>query len=434
MATCQTAASPTSTSSSDSTFSSVLGSSLTSLVDAPRLEICSPFDVKRVALTKNGNSFPLPFNQKFSTTDSNPPVTNNSRTNTKPEAPFPDSLENSTGLEGLMQATTPEKPSRPSKARRRNRRRQGKPGDKDSDSRIGSEHLDRTYRGTPASPPALNANLESNEAWAIPVLEAKHKEYKDENGLKNEILRVMLRRGIAKSPNLDHGYVYIFWSPAFPGHVKIGSTKQAPAQRITQWQTKCEFKCIHVTDINDKSFKHYRIVEALVHAELWNRRRKMYCSKCKSGHRLALTKGGKGQRTGSAGHSEWFEISWEEALEVVNKWRNWVILEKPYGDDATLRSPWKWKHDLGTRMSGALVEWEEWRQFSLLDATLCCENFLEWWMGKVFPPLREIVDTSGSKSAIAAVTLLLISGGTFPNFIVVAIFYFLYKYYCFRHR
>jgi hypothetical protein len=428
------AASPTSTSSSDSTFSSVPGSSLTRLVDASRPEICSPSGVKKVALTKNGNSLPHPFNQKLSTTDSNPPATNNPGTNPKPETPFRDSLENSTELEGLMQATTPEKSLRPSKARRRrNRRRQGKPDDKDSDSRIRSEHLDRTYRGTPASPPALNANLESNETWAIPVLEAKHKEYKDENGLKNEMLRVMLRRSMAKSPNLDHGYVYIFWSPAFPGHVKIGSTKQAPAQRITQWQTKCEFKCIHVTDINDKSFKHYRIVEAIVHAELWNRRRKMYCSKCKSGHRLALTKGGKGQRTGPAEHSEWFEISWEEALEVVNKWRNWVILEKPYGDDATLRSPWKWKHDLGTRMSGTEAEWEEWRQFSLLEVTLYCKNSLEWWVGKVSPPFQEIVHTSGSKSAIAAVTLLLIPGGSFPNFIAVA-FYFLYKFYCFKHR
>jgi len=143
----------------------------------------------------------------------------------------------------------------------------------------------------------------------------------------------------------------------------------------------------------------------------------MYCSKCKSGHRLALTKGGKGQRTGPAEHSEWFEIFWEEALEVVNKWRNWVILEKPYGDDATLRSPWKWKHDLGTRMSGTESEWEEWRQFSLLEVTLYCENSL----------------TSGSKSAIASVTLLLISGGSFPSFIAVA-FYFLYKFYCFKHR
>ncbi len=225
-------------------ISSVLDSSLRSLVDASRPAL----------VTKNANSLTLPFNQKLSTTDSNPQATKNSRTNPKPVASFRDSLENSTGLEGLMQASTPESPSRPSQARkRRNQRRRGRRNEKESDSRIKSDHLDRIYGGNPASPPALNANLGLFEAWPVPVLEAKQMEYKGENGLKNEILCVMLRRGIAKSPSLDHGYVSIFWSPGFPGHVKIGPTKQAPAQRITQWQTKCEFKCIHVADIDDKS-------------------------------------------------------------------------------------------------------------------------------------------------------------------------------------
>lgn len=39
-------------------------------------------------------------------------------------------------------------------------------------------------------------------------------------------------------------------------------------------------------------------------------------------------------------HGEWFEISETKALEVVNKWRNWIIHQAPYREDATLFSRW----------------------------------------------------------------------------------------------
>ncbi len=87
-------------------------------------------------------------------------------------------------------------------------------------------------------------------------------------------------------------------------------------------------------------------------------------------------------------------------------------------------------------MSGTDGKWEEWRQVSLLDATeqlYVAKNSLEWWVGKVSPPFQESVDTSGSKSAIAAVIRLLISRGHVSKSHRGAFFYFLYKFSCFKH-
>ncbi|KAL5327962.1 hypothetical protein ACEPPN_005668 [Leptodophora sp. 'Broadleaf-Isolate-01'] len=156
------------------------------------------------------------------------------------------------------------------------------------------------------------------------------------------------------SHETDPGFIYIFKSDACPGHVKIGKTKQKPETRISQWSKGCKFTCIHVVHPDDKSFYHYGVVEKLVEAELWNMRRKFKCGECKkkTSHKHDLR--GKGRTE----HGEWYEITEAHALEIVQKWRKWVVEREPYLQTGVLRQHWKWKHDQA--MKGGDVDWVKW--------------------------------------------------------------------------
>ncbi|PVH86309.1 hypothetical protein DL98DRAFT_650338 [Cadophora sp. DSE1049] len=157
------------------------------------------------------------------------------------------------------------------------------------------------------------------------------------------------------SHETDPGFIYIFKSDECPGHVKIGKTKQKPEIRISQWSKGCKFTCIHVAHPDDKSFYHYGVVEKLVEAELWNMRRKFKCGECKykASHEHNLGKRGPTE------HGEWYEITETHALEIVQKWRKWIVEREPYLQTGVLRQHWKWKHDQA--MKGGDVDWVKWR-------------------------------------------------------------------------
>jgi T5orf172 domain len=300
-------------------------------------------------------------------------------------------------------------------------------------------------RQSPSSEPLLiTPELKPDESRKFPKLEHKHLMEKNANDLKNDILRI-IRRQNKKPPaesNLTHGYVYIFKSERFPGYVKIGSTVRAPEDRIKEWKTRCEFKAIRVSDENDKAFRFCRIVEQIVHAELYNEQRKFYCDICKSGHVLKMVekKAEQEEETGKkeldlrpTEHGEWFEISETKAKEVVNKWRNWVIYQDPYKPDATLRPCWLWKYDMGTKwLKGTEADWEAdwaaWRQFSWLD--YCRHGWYDFnqWLGEVAPPLQTLMKTSGSVLVVAAGLHLWASGGSFASFLRVMSALLLYRF------
>jgi T5orf172 domain len=303
---------------------------------------------------------------------------------------------------------------------------------------IDSFNLSEPHRHSPScEPPEAAPDLEPDATRkSPPKLEHKHRDQKSENGLKNGILHVIRRTGVTKSPdgpNLDHGYVYIFKSPAFPGYIKIGSTKQAPEEREKQWSTRCNFECVHIVDENDKSFRFYGIVERIIHAELYNEQRKFYCDNCRSNHLLSLAKRGKEKLPRRTEHSEWFEISETQAKEVVNKWRDWVIHQEPYKQDATLRSCWLWKHDMGTKwMKGSEAEWEAWRQLSWFDTFRFSFYEFNKWLGEVAPLLQKLVNTSGSVLVLAAGIYLCILGVNLASCLSVMTALLLYRLICFK--
>jgi hypothetical protein len=295
-------------------------------------------------------------------------------------------------------------------------------------------------QGPSSEPPQRTPELHPDETRKSPKLEHMHPEKKNTNDLKNEILR-LIRRQRAKPAavsTLKHGYVYIFKSDRFPGHVKIGSTVKAPGIRIKEWGTACNFKAIQVTDKNDTAFRFCRIVEQIVHAELYNEQRKFYCDRCKMKHRFTMAERAKG--TGETEldvrpteHGGWFEISETEALKVVNKWRDWMIHQEPYKEDATLLSCWIWKYDMGTKwMKGTEAEWEAWRQFGWLDKFRLNLYDLNKWLGEVSPLLQKLLNSPGSAFVLAAGFYLGTVGVNLASCLKVAIVLFLYRFMCFK--
>lgn len=166
--------------------------------------------------------------------------------------------------------------------------------------------------------------------------------------------------------NTDEGFIYIFKSSEYPGYVKIGKTKQQPAQRISQWATQCKkgFTCIHVLDPNDKSFVHYGVVEELVQRELWNERRKFECKHCGKCHELEQEqRGAKKSQTEQKNrrateHGEWYEITEAHALAVVEKWRGWIVKQHPYTWRGVLSQFWLWEYQKA--MACTKVDWVKW--------------------------------------------------------------------------
>ena len=185
--------------------------------------------------------------------------------------------------------------------------------------------------------------------------------------------------------NQDQGFIYIFKSLKYPGYVKIGKTKQTPEERISDWKTKCKFTCHHIKDENDKRFQYYGIVELLVQAELWNERRKFKCPKCKTKHRLEL---GKSKNTE---HGEWYGITEAHALQVVEKWRNWVVTQRPYRHDGVLRDVWKWKHNQAMELgNGKEVDWIKWCCLSSLERLLYYLHSVHTFLRVVIPAMAAI--------------------------------------------
>ena len=295
------------------------------------------------------------------------------------------------------------------------------------------------HQSHPESPKRM-PDLHPDETRQCTRLEHMHPIKKNKNDLKNEILRLIRRQKSkpAAASTLKHGYIYIFKSDRFSGYVKIGSTVEAPDTRIKQWETKCKFKAIRIVDQYDTAFKFCRIVEQIVHAELYNEQRKFYCYECNMAHRLKMTDkkmatGGTGLDLRPTEHGEWFEIPESKALKVVNKWRDWVIHQQPYREDGTLLSSWVWKYEMGTKwMKGTEAEWEFWRYFGWLDSFRFTLHEFNNWLGEVFPLLQKLVNVRGSFIVLATGFYLGTAGVNLTSWLKVAIALLLYRFICFK--
>lgn len=275
---------------------------------------------------------------------------------------------------------------------------------------------------------------EINTKQDFPELEHYWTLEKDLGGLRTEILEAIKGKTVSKYARLrairidinnmwkawvdtsgktprasaleEDGYIYIFRSKpdAFPGskYVKIGMTKQTPEKRKRKWENQCNFECILIEDAKDKRFLHPQAVERIIHTELYNERRKYTCNECGHGHDLEL--GADGVRATATEHGEWFEITEVKALEVVNKWRDWVINTDPYRPDGSLRARWEWKCKAGSYwMNGTEADWIAWRGFNSVDTFRCVLKHLKNWLEEIIPPLMGILMARGAIFGLALI-------------------------------
>jgi hypothetical protein len=127
-------------------------------------------------------------------------------------------------------------------------------------------------------------------------------------------LNTVLRKPLGKN-DVKSGYIYIFWHKGQFGHVKIGRSKD-PESRLDQWKKKCRREHeFHKSSKELIEVEHVNRVEKLIHTELQKYRLTTLCEGC-------------GRK-----HKEWFEVPEQLAVEVFNKWKDF-ILQKPYVEDS----------------------------------------------------------------------------------------------------
>lgn len=110
------------------------------------------------------------------------------------------------------------------------------------------------------------------------------------------------------------GHIYAYEVEGSPGKVKIGYTTRSIEIRHREWIYDCNRKATLLYPTQPDQIgcvPNARRVEALCHAELSKHRLRVYCHGC------------------IKQHTEWFEVSAEEAINVIQKWTLWMKA-KPY--------------------------------------------------------------------------------------------------------
>ena len=198
---------------------------------------------------------------------------------------------------------------------------------------------------SPNRVPQTPSDLQNDPDVGDRPLERFHKETMGDNAIKNKILEKIRGHSkkasgvLSKDSEKDDGFIYVFESTLYNGYVKIGRTKNPIGDRMKQWG-KCEIGCIYIEDSENAKFRHYVLVENLIHTELSNYRRIFKCKRCGIGHMLNPNK-----HESRVSHGEWFEIDKDKALEVVERWRRWAIEQEPYTLYGELRDFWDKKCD-----------------------------------------------------------------------------------------
>ncbi|KAJ9604345.1 hypothetical protein H2200_011179 [Cladophialophora chaetospira] len=107
------------------------------------------------------------------------------------------------------------------------------------------------------------------------------------------------------------GFVYVFSHPDQESFVKIGYTKLTkPADRWQEWRAQCKLEyTLHGTPVPTPFAKR---VESLIFADLCGLRSVYSCPRC------------------NRNHNEWFRISTERAVQVINHWVSWIAKVDPY--------------------------------------------------------------------------------------------------------
>ncbi|KZF26947.1 hypothetical protein L228DRAFT_22507 [Xylona heveae TC161] len=125
--------------------------------------------------------------------------------------------------------------------------------------------------------------------------------------------------------NARSGYIYAFELPDHPGYIKIGREFER-GHRIPAQSRSCYGLVKRIPDERVWKTPYVARAEQLIHSELSRCRMRYKCSNCK--------------RERNTFHREWFLINRNEAFQVIDRWRDWLNEERPYGKDGRLTARW----------------------------------------------------------------------------------------------
>lgn len=198
-------------------------------------------------------------------------------------------------------------------------------------------------KGTPGSPNWTRKGVEK----------ARHE-------IVTKLCRQMKRNVATAARGTNDGWIYIFSSPNFPGHLKIGRTTNEIRVRKQQIKSQCkdyELDMVVEEECFKKTSWHVRL-EKLIHEDLSDERRQFPCS-CKKPNSEHNSDGGNTKQTK---HGEWFAIDETRAKDVVKKWKDWMRQE-PYSKDGRLNEAMLQKVDKWERYPETFDDpWYEWKR------------------------------------------------------------------------
>ena len=224
------------------------------------------------------------------------------------------------------------------------------PASEDSD---GSEGMSsRSFEtGSAVVLDALGDDMKGTTSPFIPYTCKKHRpevrRVVETRQTNDDIRRLILNRDVKQGHAT--GWVYIAESEEYgPEKLKIGMTKSTPDARIKKLE-ECDLTLEEVSDRRQNPFSQYGLLEKIIHLELRNYRLKRIC--CCSRPRKNLV------------HepNEWFEVDQEKALRVLEKWRDWILVQRPFDSSGVLTPHWRLRTQ-ELRDSVGDVDWDSWTQ------------------------------------------------------------------------
>jgi hypothetical protein len=140
----------------------------------------------------------------------------------------------------------------------------------------------------------------------------------------NEEIKKKLLRPLLKEEKKKAGHVYIYTFPESyhdpHPYIKIGYAEDVKV-RMGQWKSQCGYP---PKLLGQFPADHYVKVENLVHAQLWNQRKreKDGCPTC------------------GVKHKEWFKVDSMTVNKNIGLWTSWMR-QQPYTDEGFLQDKWR---------------------------------------------------------------------------------------------
>jgi hypothetical protein len=123
------------------------------------------------------------------------------------------------------------------------------------------------------------------------------------------------------------GAVYMYSRTSSPGYVKIGWTSKSVDDRLAEW-SECGYTPMELFRMTGVPYAQR--VETLTHYEL-----------IKEWRREQLCKGCLKKKQQSIRHQEWFNVSQERAIRVLQTWAKLFKKASPYERSGSLKSEWR---------------------------------------------------------------------------------------------